>query len=315
LHTAGQPAYRSALAALDRAVNDLIRHRLSAAHRRIDAGEAARAREYDLIGGLTGLGAYLAHRHHDHPLLRDILRYFVQLTQTHHTSGRPGWWAAGSPDRRRSSRWEQGHAGFGIAHGIAGPLALLSTTMRRGNIVTGQAEAIHTICAWLDHWRTTSNEQLWWPETIGWSELETHSATAAFHGPARPSWCYGTPGLARAQHLAGLALNDPARIRVALRAIIGCLTDYRQLAQLTDIGLCHGWAGLLHTARRAHADTPTSVLGTALQTATRRYTAYRDELSVGHGFLEGIVGVTLADNHHEPDAGGEPRWDACLLVG
>src|SRR5580704_4904569 len=35
-------------------------------------------------------------------------------------------------------------------------LALLSTAMRRGVTVTGQATAIGRICAWLDQWRSGS---------------------------------------------------------------------------------------------------------------------------------------------------------------
>lgn len=37
--------------------------------------------------------------------------------------------------------------------------------------------------------------------------------------PARPSWCYGTPGLARARQLAGLALRDLARQEAAEHAL------------------------------------------------------------------------------------------------
>jgi|HubBroStandDraft_1064217.scaffolds.fasta_scaffold05584_7 hypothetical protein len=64
LHAAGQPAYRTALAVLDRSIDTIVRHRLATAHRRIDHGLIAQAREYDLIHGLTGLGAYLMHRYH-----------------------------------------------------------------------------------------------------------------------------------------------------------------------------------------------------------------------------------------------------------
>jgi lantibiotic biosynthesis protein len=121
LHTAGHPAYRAALDTLDHAITTMIRVRLGTAHRRLDSGQLAEVREYDLINGITGLGTYLMHRHHDHELLRDILGYLVRLTQPIQARGEtlPGWWATGSPDRRQSPRWDAGHAGFGMAHGIA----------------------------------------------------------------------------------------------------------------------------------------------------------------------------------------------------
>jgi hypothetical protein len=230
LHAAGHPAYRTALATLDRSIATLIELRLKSAHHRMDCGSLPQAREYDLINGITGLGAYLMHRHHDHELLREILTYLVRLTEPIRDGAQtlPGWWATGSPDGRQSPRWNGGHVAFGTAHGIAGPLALLSAAMRRGVIVDGHHEAIHAICAWLDQWRAGQGRQTSWPEVINRDELRTH--TVAYAGPHRPSWCYGTPGIARAQQIAGIAVGDARRARVAERALIGCLTDDRQLA-------------------------------------------------------------------------------------
>ncbi|MGH8910153.1 MAG: lanthionine synthetase LanC family protein [Egibacteraceae bacterium] len=54
-------------------------------------------------------------------------------------------------------------------------------------------------------------------------EWTTHSVQQP--GPQRPSWCYGTPGLTRAQQLAALALGDRQRQRQAENALAGCITD------------------------------------------------------------------------------------------
>src|SRR5687767_3976253 len=70
----------------------------------------------------------------------------------------------------------------------------------------GQADSI---CSWLDQWQKGDETAARWPGTISMSELE--SGTLGQTGPQRPSWCYGTPGIARAQQLAGLALGDQAR--------------------------------------------------------------------------------------------------------
>ncbi|MGN9911114.1 lanthionine synthetase C family protein [Phytohabitans sp. LJ34] len=313
LHHAGQPSYQTGLATLDAAIRTLVAQRLDAALQRIDAARLARASEYDLINGLTGLGAYLIHRHHDHPLLREILAYLVRLTRPIRVDTRtlPGWWATGSPDRRQSPRWHGGHTGFGMAHGIAGPLALLSVTMRRGIIVLGHQDAIHTICAWLDQWRTGPDRNPWWPDVIGRDDLAAR--TTAHGAPHRPSWCYGTPGIARAQHLAAIATNDWQLAELAEHALIGCLTDDRQLAQITDPGLCHGWAGLVHTARCAAADTGSRDLANAAETAASRMCDYlrRHSAPTDDGLLAGATGVALID---AAVASTRPRWDTCLLV-
>jgi lantibiotic biosynthesis protein len=131
----------------------------------------------------------------------------------------------------------------------------------------------------------------------------------------RPSWCYGTPGLARAQQLAGLALGDPGRYRLAEQALAGCLADERQLAQLSDASLCHGLAGVLQTTWRVAADAqdPEPFAMARLLTSLERHRVRHGPPS-DDGLLEGITGVQLA--RHTIAAGAPPAsgWDACLLL-
>jgi lantibiotic biosynthesis protein len=213
-----------------------------------------------------------------------------------------------------SPRWEGGHCGFGMAHGIAGPLALLSAAMLSGITVTAQADAIHTICAWYDRWQTGRGRDTWWPELVDRHELQT--STVSQGGPLRPSWCYGTPGVARALQLAGHASGDLRRADLAEQALTGCLTDSRQTAYLTDASICHGWAGAVHTARRALSDTSSRDLAVAVRSVgdgMRRYLRDRG-LPDDDGFLEGAAGVALAGGTGGQPAAAETGWDACLLV-
>src|SRR5439155_18120829 len=145
---------------------------LRQAHDRMDAGQLPALREYDLIRGLTGIGAYLLHRHSGDDLLRDVLSYLVRLTKPLTVDGDrlPGWWTGNAPNDQPSAQWPGGHGNLGMAHGIAGPLALLSIAMRHGITVTGQADAIVRICAWLDQWRVGTETQAWWPGMISATE-------------------------------------------------------------------------------------------------------------------------------------------------
>lgn len=250
IHAANHPAYAKALARLDGHIATLTRHRLETAHRRIDAGQLPELCEFDLISGLTGIGAYLLHRHGGGDLLDGVLSYLVRLTKPLVIDGEelPGWWTDNGPNGKPSPSWPGGHGNLGLAHGISGPLALLSMTMRRGVTVAGQAAAIQRICAWMDHWHSDPTTQPWWPGMVSRTEYRTHTLRQT--GPPRPSWCYGTPGIARAQQLAGLALNDPQRQELAERTLAKCGTDEQQLSQLSDASLCHGWAGLLQVTWR-----------------------------------------------------------------
>jgi len=165
LHAADRPGYAPALAVLDEHVSDLTRYRLRRARDRIDARLLPALREYDLIRGLTGIGAYLLHRHRS-GLLREVLAYLVRLTEPITIQDAvvvPGWWSGNAPNDQPSPAWPGGHGNLGMAHGIAGPLALLSTTLRHGITVAGHTEAIERICAWLDQWQIGTGTWAWWP--------------------------------------------------------------------------------------------------------------------------------------------------------
>ncbi|WP_232376181.1 lanthionine synthetase C family protein [Amycolatopsis aidingensis] len=314
----GAPAVAFTLAAtrmadtqdvLDGHVRWITRARLKAAHHRLAAGALADTREFDLISGLTGLGAYLLRRGGNHELLRDVLRYLVRLTHPHR-GGLPGWWARSGPTGPGPG-WHGGHGNPGMAHGIAGPLALLALAMLRGIVVSGQAAAIDRVGTWLDRWRCGTPPRVWWPEAITRAE---HDRGEAFRpGPGRPSWCYGTPGITRALHLAGRALDDPARQHLAEEILALCVTDEAQLAQLADVSLCHGWAGLLHTAWRAshHSDRIATALPRLLHGLTDRL-ARRPP--AGQGLLTGTAGALLAQHAARTNTPPVTRWDACLLL-
>lgn len=317
LHTAGRTAYAKALSTLDNHIERITRDQLHHAHERIDRGQLPALREFDLISGLTGLGAYQLRRHGGGDLLKAILSYLVRLCEPIILDGRelPGWWTSNDTADLPSDHCPGGHGNLGMAHGITGPLTLMACASRRGVQVSGQNEAIQTICAWLDQWRHGIGLDAWWPGTVALHELE---ADALRHsGPQRPSWCYGTPGIARAQQLAGIALGDQALQRLAESALIGCITDDTQLDQLGDASLCHGWAGVVQTTWRSAADAgPHSALTSELAQLTSRLDTFARAEGARQDaeLMEGISGVhlvqiTTASNVHHTSA-----WDGCLLL-
>ncbi|WP_043727675.1 lanthionine synthetase C family protein, partial [Kutzneria sp. 744] len=305
--------YQRALAQLDIATQQITRVRLAAAHARIDRGERPVLAEFDLIRGLTGLGAYHLLHAPEHPVTADVLAYLVRLTTPLPSRDElPGWWTEYGPTGQPPADYPGGHGNFGMAHGIAGPLALLALGLRAGIAVDGQAEAIARICAWLDAWQRHHPTGPWWPRTITLSEV--HSGRCDQPGPAQPSWCYGTPGIARAQQLAALSTGDTARQHTAEAALLGCLTDPVQLAQIIDPSLCHGAAGLLHTTCRVAADAATNDLADHLPTLAA---LLRDQVTIAprnSELLEGSTGAALALHTAATGMAPRSRWDSCLLL-
>ncbi|ANY09806.1 hypothetical protein AFB00_04970 [Pseudonocardia sp. HH130630-07] len=323
-HRYPRPAHR-----LREAVTAQVRHRLAAVNARITAGDRRPERsEYDLVRGLSGLGALLLpdpgagppseDTAADVELLRAVLGYLVRLTDPVPVAdglgtAAPGWWSTDVPSGPGAEVFAGGHADQGAAHGICGPLSLLCLAYRADIRVPGHREAIERICAWLDRWRQHDRAGgPWWPQRVTRRELQT-GQVAEQSGPGRPSWCYGTPGIARAQQLAGIALGDHARQDAAEDALTRAVNDPAQLDLLGDTSVCHGWAGVTATLWHAARDSQSPAVSAALATVVPRLTALaaRDP-GAPVGLIDGGAGVALT--LRTISTGRTNGWSRCLLM-
>jgi len=312
--------YPQARTVLDAAVAKMVRARLDEASARMAAAVRPSLSEFDVVHGLAGLGAYLLRHHGSGELVRQVLAYLVELTKPVPAADQaamsvPGWWTSDAPSGQLPGAFRGGHADLGMAHGISGPLALLALAMRQGIIVDGQVAAIDRICRWLDTWRHDGPSGPWWPQRVSLTELRTGLSTDLC--PGRPSWCYGTPGLARAQQLAGHATGDHARRRLAEHALARCLSDPTQLARITDPALCHGWAGLITTAWYAAADAGSPEIAAHLPRLLDALLEHSDPCSARpygqpYGLIDGSAGI--AATLHTMATGISGGWESCLLV-
>ncbi|MFF0771854.1 lanthionine synthetase C family protein [Nonomuraea wenchangensis] len=313
LHAAGEDGkrrYRSTAVKLDEFVLRIARLRLAAATARMDRGEPATFQEYDLFSGLIGIAALLLRRMPESDVLARVLRHLIRLTHSRVEGGMevPGWWVPHDPDPILPTLG--GHANLGMAHGAAGLLAVLSLAARHGCAVSGQCEAIGSLLSWFDRWRQTSASGPWWPQWLTREDLRGGQPTQP--GPGRPSWCYGAPGIARALQLGAIALGDQARRRAAEEDMAACLT-VGQLRLLSDVGLCHGLAGVYQAAYRASQDALGGEIAERLpelaSLLTKQAVSSRGD---GAGLLTGEAGVRLVmESAHTPPRSG---WDSCLLI-
>lgn len=310
-----QPRWPDAQAHLASAVQALTHHRVDAALDRIRAGHLAEFAEYDLLYGLTGIGAHLLRHDPGGDGLGRILDYLTQLTQPIQVAGEqlPGWWVGHDPHNQHAptGAFAVGHGNLGIAHGITGPLALLALAHRAGITVDGHVEAMQRICSWLDQWQQDGPTGVWWPQWTSQGDHQTGQPGQT--RPGRPSWCYGTPGIARAQQLAALALADTVRQDMAEQALLDTLTEPDQLTLVTDPGLCHGWAGIYQTVWRATADARKPALSSLLPDLAHRLVRYA-RTRTGPGLLEGDAGLALALRTAASNRAPATGWDACLLL-
>ncbi|GHD34439.1 hypothetical protein GCM10007147_40040 [Nocardiopsis kunsanensis] len=294
---------------LQTAVTHLVRDRVGEAeHARAARGLPVLA-EFDTIRGLSGLGALLLDGSGSTPLVRRVLSYLVSVTEPADVDGVqvPGWWAPVGPASTEDPAFAGGHANTGIAHGICGPLILLSRALVRGIEVPGQVEAIDRILAWLDRWEQTGAEGTWWPY---WVTLE-HLRGESLRGPQRPSWCYGAAGVAYAQSVAASALGDEDRSRAADQVLTRVLTRLPQEQEIVDHSLCHGQAGLAILARASGHSAPPPLFP-ELAHAAPEVAAEKLLATSGIGLLEGAAGTGLA--LHTLSRSSSVGWAGFLLL-
>ncbi|WP_019629315.1 lanthionine synthetase C family protein [Actinomadura atramentaria] len=283
---------------LQNAVDRVVAARLAAALRRREAGRLPHLAEFDLIRGLTGLGALLLSRPSRSGLIEEVLTALVSLARPVESDGRllPGWWSADGPGHEPIVG---GHSNNGMAHGIAGPLALLSLATGQGVEVEGQLAAIDRFAGWLDRYGAS-----YWTTRDQITDGEPAPSI-----PLRPSWCYGALGVVRALQLAAIALDDSARRQAAEDRALAALTDTGHLNLITDVSLCHGWAGVLTVTRSIAADSRTPHRFAAHIEYLRRRVDSEIGALTKPGFLEGRAGARLALDG--TDATG---WTRALLI-
>jgi hypothetical protein len=318
LHLAGHPAYARARAELEAETIAIVADRVDAGLRRMDSGRPPRKAEYDLISGLTGLGAFLLRADREAALVR-VLHYLVRLlTEPVTVAGHqvPGWWAVDGPSGdTQDGAFSAGHANLGLAHGMPGPLALLALAHRAGYTVDGQNQALDEGIAVLTQWaQPQASGTIGWPGPVPLDAFLAGPAPGA--QPTRPSWCYGTPAVGRALQLAALARHNHQARQTAERAVLDSATDPRQLAQLRDATVCHGWAGLLLACDRVAADAQRPNIAYQLPKLLAQLDTHlvRHPIPEDAGLLEGNAGVRLTLHTLRTPRPPAVGWETCLLL-
>ena len=246
---AGRTRYGTSLTAID----DAIAGGIAASRAMLARTNGLPVRAWDVISGITGIGAYLLGRcatPGPRAALEEALAALVDLMRE--TDGTPRWatppehlhndMRAGAPD---------GNLNCGVAHGAPGSLALMSLALAEGVEVDGQVDAIRRIAAWVARQRRPGRLGPEWPAALPLGE----TSHADRQPPTRPGWCYGNAGVARTLWLAGNALDEPKLARLAECALRAGLDLQRSEQPLHGATLCHGTAGLAQVTLRMAADS------------------------------------------------------------
>ncbi|WP_081593990.1 lanthionine synthetase C family protein [Nocardia brasiliensis] len=309
--------YQRLLAELDRGI---VRDATSRAAVLAHARHGLPFESFDLVSGITGTGAYLLRRNAYPAALRSALTGLVAVCRW--DTDLPNWhtpaWSI-APKTPMAESFPGGVLNCGLAHGVPGPLALLSLAELSGISVPGQGEAIAVVGHWLAAHRADDAHGPNWPTGI------PLPGTAAVETRSRNAWCYGGPGVARALWLAGNAIDDTELRSLAVEAMLAASSRFAATAETDPApGLCHGVAGLLQIMLRFAHDTGDPRFARAAVELTDRLLARYDpahrfgfrcagELPADRpGLLDGAAGIALA--LLAASTGEMPDWDRMLLL-
>lgn len=272
---------------------------------------------YDLIDGLTGLGAYSLARWPRPSAVECLTGVLADLDgRARYDADGVYWWTpAATLIGPRRELYPAGGVDFGMAHGMAGVLPLLARACTLGVAKSTARPLLDNAIRWLMAHLIDSPAGATAPSFIA-DETEP--------SPARSAWCYGDPGVAMALLLAARDLGEPRLQLVGTELALRAARRPPEHTGVTDAAVCHGAAGLAHLFTRMYQLTGEPELADAAVAWVERTLAMcaarsDDELGPGAppwngpGLLEGAAGIALV--LLAASTPSEPVWDQMLLIG
>ncbi len=281
---------------------------------------------YDLVVGLTGLGVYALQRGPRPLAIECLCRVVERLHEcAQHDEHGLYWWTPPAEIHQESrEQYPSGRVDLGVAHGVAGVIALLGGLCGAGAEQATARPLLEGAVRWLLAHSVPTEADPTFPIWV---------APGFQPSPARCAWCYGDPGIAAALLMAARGAGDagwePAAVALACRAAA------RPASQtgVVNASFCHGAAGLAHLYNRMYQATGESKLRrAALYWLERTLDFYRLARDNGGPWVQGSwdpaqrelwtwTGVDVVDG-----AAGvalvllaaatsvEPAWDRMFLV-
>lgn len=281
--------------------------------------------QFDLISGLSGVGAYLLCRQAQGAVaaaLRAVLRSFVTMIMEE--EGVPRWYTPPHlmGDEAIARHYPLGNLNCGLAHGIPGPLTLMALALTTGVEVPGLVDAVERSARWLVDHRADDAWGVNWPVVVPL----TPNGSPPAPEPSRSAWCYGSPGVARALWLAGKATDQPKFCEQAVEAMEAVYRRPLRERRIDSPTFCHGVAGLLQITLRFAHDTGRSLFAEAAGMLSEQLLAlYEPDTLLGYrnvepggqrvdqpGLLDGSPGVALVLLAASTSV--EPNWDRAFLL-
>lgn len=287
---------------------------------RKDVGE----HNYDLVGGLVGIGVYFLERLPKRNAYRGLETIVRLLSQQAIVNDDGICWFT-PPSLIPSSQIEQhpqGYYNLGLAHGIPGIIAFLSHAYSAGIVRSESERLLRGAVSWLLRQKLPDSASAVFAYTVS----QTAQATSS-----RLAWCYGDAGIVAALCTAASSLDDnelhSAAMQIAHRAAHRLIAN----SGVVDAGICHGAFGLAHIFNRLYQATQEpQFLEAALRWFDHGWQMHQPDKGIADylfyqmggggtqewipvpGLLMGLTGLGLVTLAGVTDY--KPAWDRFLLL-
>ena len=258
-------------------------------------------RQYDLISGITGIGAYALTRTNRSAAKNLFVAVERELYRSLTDTGSGRTWFKRGLNRQTAALAAEPVIDLGIAHGAPGVVLLLCAGVRDKLITVGELP---------DLVNTLRRCQLPSPSYSKYGYFYPESKTEA----SRVAWCYGDLSIAFCFASAAEVLEDGELEAFSHDMISRRMAQTEASYEIYDNGLCHGYAGLHHLLVKLSKRDPR--LLSNVRTVHQRLIRDRDLNSTYHcqpGLLDGMAGVLLAMN--DGASRGQYHWDTCYSLG
>ena len=216
-------------------------------------------------------------------------------------------------------KFPTGMINFGMAHGMAAALSVLSISKKMGISLKGQEKAIKQICdIYMQSYAEMPDGRVYWPSSLtGDDYIHLSNLSPVVH--LRLSWCYGAVAILHSLYLAAQALENQELVFWTLEKAKIFSKISLEYTQLSSPTICHGYAGLLLTFEAFYRDTNDKVFSNIIETLQSKLLALYSPLhkygfldvdrvngklkkTEGVNFLTGTSGVILALSSHYYDS-------------
>lgn len=245
---------KRALNSINKRVKVILEKKLECAKNNIKMGKVYYS-DYDAIKGLSSSLRYLLEFDSldvFRDLINEIVLYLIEITKINDL-GYPNYYVKSNKirDPRRSERCPNGFVDFGVAHGIAGILSVLSISVLKGVKVSGIKESLLIVLNRLEQTMIADDRISYWPDIL---KIEDYLNNDEGSNHNKYGWCYGVSGSARAVYLAGQALQNKKYENLAINILTSLCNEIDNI-EIKGYSLCHGYSSILLVLNEMYADT------------------------------------------------------------